>query len=306
MRFNKILLFCIIITILTLTVNAAQNDTVPSYVNITGNIPSTTIFLDEVGQDGTDNSITLLPNQTIKVACWGTAFDLDGLWDLNDVDAWIYAESSSRDQPDNNSIHYTNKTCDISNLETTGEWNCTFDVWFYAENSTWTCIVNISDDENYFNDTANDTATIQDLVAVNVGNNSIDFGTKAVGVSYPANVEVLVYNEGNVELDLQLDAWEQNATQGSETDSDMSFNCTIGQIPVDYLVFNVTPTSFDAAIPMVDTGATSPVQFDLAHQEGGGNDRPTNASTYWGIRIPYKIAGLCTGYIRYIGVAGGP
>ncbi|MFW6230604.1 MAG: hypothetical protein ACOC32_01115 [Nanoarchaeota archaeon] len=287
-------------------VHAAENETIPTTLDLTGNIPTTTIFLDEAGDDGVDKSISLQPNETTLVSCWGTAFDLDGNDDLDNVTSVLYAQSSTREDVDNASIHYTNSSCDLTGFETTGTWNCTYNVQYYAENSTWTCIVNITnDDPQYHNDTANETATIQDLVALDVGNASIDFGLRAVTVNYTADTEVRVYNEGNVELDLQLDAFNQTAA--FDDDDANAFNCSIGYIPVNYLRFSLSDgAAYLSSTPMNAAGATATEEFNLAHQNGGGDDLPTFDATYWAIGIPANIAGTCQGQVMYIGRPGGP
>ncbi|MFW6230670.1 MAG: hypothetical protein ACOC32_01460 [Nanoarchaeota archaeon] len=281
---------------------AAENETVPSTMNITGNLPRSTVFFNEAGDQG-DGSISLVPNSTQLLSCWGTAYDLDGFGDLNElINATIFAESSFRFAPENESTNYMNNTCDTTNLHTTGEWNCTFNVQYFAENSTWTCMVNITNqDTQYYNDTISTTAVIEDLVAIDVLNSTIDFGLRAVTENYTADTRVEIANEGNVELDLQLDAFNQTASFAD--DNDQAFNCSIGHIPVNYLRFSLDQDdAYLDSLPLSASGATSIVELNLSHREGGaGTFDPTTAPTYWAIAIPANIAGTCNGQILYIG-----
>ena len=283
-------------------VYATNNETVDSIMTIHGNIPTSTIFFAVAGEPDT-GSITLEPNQTTLVSCWGTAFDLDGMDDLDNLTSVIYADSSDRFAPENASVRYENNTCDLSDFNFGGGWNCTFNVQYYAEPSEWTCAVNITNvDPEFYNDTVNTTSTVEDLVALSVHNKTVDFGLRAVGINYTADTEVVVYNEGNVELNLQLDAF--NSSSVFEDDSDQAFNCSIGHIPVHYLRFSLNDNDdYLDAVPMEEVGATADQPLSLAQRVfGQGTDLPTFASTYWAPAVPMNIAGTCTGRIMYIGV----
>jgi hypothetical protein len=304
---TKIIVYFLMTLLVAGYAMAAENETTDTVVQITGNIPQTTIFLDEAGGDGLDDSITLVENSTQLVSCWGVASDLDGLNDLANLNVTLFAESSDRFAALNDSINYVNDSCDISTWTTDGAWNCTFPVQYFAENSTWTCTVNITNtDPQYYNDTANDTAAIEDLIGLEINTTLVDFGLRAVEVNYNASDEVRIFNTGNVEIDLQLDAFNRSAT--FDDDDANSFNCTIGNISVNNLRFSlVFNQSYAASTPMVAVGATATEEFNLLAREGGaGTVLPTWGSTYWAIGIPPSIAGVCTGQIMYIGVASGP
>jgi hypothetical protein len=297
-------ILCIILLLYALTVAAQENETVQSVVNITGNVPTTTVLLDEAGEDGSDNSILLVENSTQLLSCWGVADDLDGISDLADVTAVIYAESSTRQASDNQSIHYTNTSCDTSTISLDGQWNCTFNVQYFSENSTWTCAVNVTNqDPTYYNDTANDTAVIEDFVALEIHNATLDFGLRAVDTNSTANTSMQIYNTGNVNLDIRLDAFNRSSVF---TDDDTtSFNCTYGTIPVNYLRFSLTQgTDFASSVPMQAVGSTATQNFNLENREGGGTVLPTFDSVYWAIGIPNNVAGICTGQIMVIGEVG--
>lgn len=285
--------------------SAAGDENVTSVVQLTGNIPTSTIELNDVGGEG-DDLIPLLPNATRLVSCWGSAGDDDGLSDLVDVNAWLFSTSASfRNDADNLSQHYRNFSCDTTDLALTGEWNCTFNVQYFALNDTWNCSVNITNtDPQYYNDTVWDTAIVEELLALTVHNTSIDFGLRAVDVVYDADLPVLIYNEGNVGIDIQVDAWEQNATFGQETNSDAAFNCSIGpSVPITSLAFNATQAAtFSDSTLLQSGGATSVFTIDLPAQVGGAGILPTVANTYWGIFIPVGTSGACNGYIQYIGL----
>jgi hypothetical protein len=300
---NVWLLFGVAI-IFAASVHAAENETVNTVLNVTGNPPNTTVFLDEAGDLGVDNSITLVENSTQLVSCWGTAEDLDGLGDLFNLTAYVFAESSAWDAASNTSVRYINDSCSNS-WPASGDWNCTFDVPYFAENSTWTCMVNVTDigGASTFN-TNNDTARIEDLLSLSVNTTLIDFGTKPVDVNDTVtDTPAVVFNLGNVEIDLQLDAWERN--DSGNVNSASSFNCSVGEIPVEYLKFGLTSAdAYAGATAMSAVGQTGTIQFDLEHQVGGsGTTLPTFSTSYWGIGVPAATGGVCQGQVRYIGIA---
>lgn len=292
------------IFVVSLGVYAQENETVQTTVNITGNIPTTSVFLDEVGDDGTDNSILLVENSTQQLSCWGVANDIDGYNDLSDISAVIYAQSSFQGDGNNQSIHYSNSTCDTSLLNVDGSWNCTFAVQYFAENSTWTCAVNLTDqDPQFYNDTANDTAIIEDFVALVIHNTTMDFGLRAVNSNSSANTSMRIYNTGNVDLDIRLDAF--NSSSVYTDDDTTAFNCTYGSIPVNYLRFSlIQDATYASSVPMQAVGSTANQNLNLVNREGGGTLNPTFDNVYWAIGIPNAVGGVCTGKIMVIGEVG--
>lgn len=306
MAFKKCFLLLAVFLLVASFASAQENVNVSSRVVLEGNLPTTSIEVNDVGGEG-DELIPLLPNATRLVSCWGTANDIDGNADMVDVDAWLYADATSfRNDTLNYSQSYRNFSCDTSLLGTSGDWNCTFNVQYFALNETWNCSVNITNTNPlFYNDTAWDGAIVEELLALDVHNSTIDFGTRAVSVAYDANVPVLIYNEGNVPMDLQVDAWEQNATVGQEVNSLSAFNCSTGTIPVTGLAVNSTQTStFALSTPLVQSGPTPTLtDFDLLAQVGGaGTILPTFANSYWGISVPAGNGGVCNGYIQFIAI----
>lgn len=298
---KKLLLLCFlfVFTFVSTFVFAQQNETIPITMGITGNIPTSSIFFAIDGEEDT-GLINLQPNQTTILSCWGVADDLDGLDDLVSLHSVIYSSSQTRFSPANQSNVYINNSCDTDTWNVNGFWNCTYAVRYYAEPSEWTCIINITNvDSEFYNDTINTTAVVEELVAISLDTGTIDFGLRAVGLNYSADTLVLVYNQGNVPLDLLVDAFDTGSTYVD--DSDLAFNCTIGNIPVSYLRFSLQEEEdYLNSIPMVATGSAS-ISLDLQPQfYGSGSFLPTFANTFWAPAIPMNIAGTCTGRIMYI------
>ena len=309
---RMMILAVVLFVSLAINVSASNNDTVDSIMNLAGNIPTSTIFFAVDGEEDT-GSIELTPNSTTTASCWGVAEDLDGLsaLDPDGLTSVIYSDSEDRFSDENLTTVYRNDSCDVSDLQVDGSWNCTYEVQYFAEPSDWTCAVNITNNpvlvqgqENvYYNDTINTTSTVEELVALYVHNRTVDFGLRAVDTNYTADTEVRVYNEGNILLDLELDAFNSSST--FEDDSTQAMNCSIGHIPINYMRFSLIEDADDESgdlVPMVAEGATGPQPFNLApRNDGDGTLLPTFGSTYWAPAIPIDTAGACTGRLMYIG-----
>jgi hypothetical protein len=142
------------------------------------------------------------------------------------------------------------------------------------------------------------------LVGVDSPNQTIEWGTRAVETAYDADLNVNVYNSGNVILDLQIDAY--NSTTVGVT-SNYSFDCQIGQITADSVVFNESSGGAYAGSTKLNNDTYINVSsFDLAPQSAGF--APSNQSAYFGIYIPQlpTINGTCAGYMRFEGMDGSP
>ena len=298
--FRRFWVFFIILVFAMPFVFANENDTIPVTLNITGNLPTSTIFLSVAGEEET-GFINLAPNSTTLVSCWGVADDLDGLDDIVSLESVLYSDSTTRFSDLNESILYRNNSCDTSTMNLDGFWNCTFLVQYYAEPAEWSCAINLTNtDPLFYNDAINTTSTIEELIALSLANTTIDFGVRAVGVNYNADTEVVVFNEGNVPLDLLLDAF--NETSSLEDNSNQAFSCDVGFIPIDLLRISlVFDDEFDNSLPMVAEGQAFQLFGLMPRQGGTDNHLPTLRSTYWATGIPQGVAGTCRGRIMYIG-----
>ena len=218
----------------------AQNDTGDTTVTIVSAVPSIlTIELNDATLS--DNSITLTAAAKTNLTCNGTANDTDGLGDITAISAVIWGPSSTYGGADSDDDHYTNSSCTY--IQATGAFGCRFDsVEFYAEIGNWTCNVSVTDIANNTN-TSEDDAIIQTLLAIDIPDaTNIDFGSVAIsGIS--SEQSVTFENEGNVEIDVDLDFYRDNDTINDAS----AMNCTNGTIPVG----NINATIIDLFGPIL-------------------------------------------------------
>ena len=275
--------------ILTSSALAAINETGDTTLTITSSIPSiSTVELNDISTG--DNQIDLNPATVRELNCWGTATDPDGLEDINSVWAVIYGATSSPGAADFDDDHYTNNSCDYDN--STGNYNCTFpDVQFYAVNGTWTCLVNVSDFSGNTN-TSNDTASISELLAIDIPDaTEIDFGSVAVGTASGEH-SVTVENEGNVPMDIDVDAYRDN----NNTADTNGMNCSVGFIPTTN--FNTSLTSGSSYIMLLGPSIQT-LDADFAEATGNGQV-PTTDIVYLVVEVPSAgVAGDCDGTIFF-------
>lgn len=315
---QKTILYILIILILGLSYFVFAAPTVqqrPMTLDIGNQGPNITNVQINDNISGDDSMILTAENTTI-IWCGADVFDLDGYPDIYNSWAVIWNSDMENDfvnysSSDDNRWHYTNNSCNITPVTGTpnvnARLNCTFVVQFFANYSQWNCTITVNDTGSQaVNGT--DNATMEHLLALDVVNNSIDWGERAVDQDYDADLNVSVENTGNVILDLQLDSYH-NASAPSPQELNYSFNCSIGYIAVDQIVFNDTNGGVYAQSTKLSNSSYINVSdFDLHPQTGLVTTSPTNKSTYFGINIPSwpTINGTCTGWMRFEGMDGTP
>lgn len=248
------------------------------------------------------NELDLVAGNFSEIYCTADVRDLDGHTDLDTANGTIWHTArSSLLSSDDNRWHYTNSSCDIqqsTRTNVTSMVNCTFNVWFYANFSEWNCSIVVNDSAGYSRN-GTDNSTMNKLIAVNSPNSTLEWGLRAVNTEYPADLNVTVENEGNVDLDLFMDAYN---TTTAGVNSEHSFNCSTGYIAADRLVYNDTSGgTYAESLSFVNTSQIDIQDFDLVPQTTGFS--ATNKSAYLGIYIPQfpTINGTCTGFLRLEG-----
>lgn len=257
--------------------------------------------------DGGAQDIDLTPNATKQVIVTVIARDFNGEEDVANVTVELFDLSSSFvGDADDNNYHYTNNSCalnldygDIYELEA----NCTFDVWYYAYNSTWQATAVVTDSAG-LTDSDNATAVVNKLLAVGVPD-VIDYGT--VNATFVSDEQIAnVTNFGNVFLNLSLSGYSFSEGDGN------AMNCTLGSvknISIEYEKYNLTAstlgvTSSNFSDFYVNLSSTPTIKtFDLQLREDDVTHDAIKPS-YWRIYVPVGVAGSCSGNILFGAVQG--
>jgi len=226
--------------------------------------------------------IDLTAGSITKVVCNGTLEDLDGFSDIANAAAIIYASGNGTlpTSPEDNNTLYRNLSCSLSQINTTSAYfNCSFDIWYYAQNGTWTCNTTATDSQSA-SGSAVANSTVNNLIAFNVSSMTLDYGNLAPGVTSPSSVLFYITNLGNTRIDLSLNG------------SDMS--CPAGTIPASNQHYNITGTD-QAYAQMRALSNSEFLASDFNLDKKVTSD--SNRTTYWRIQIPQAVKGSCTGII---------
>jgi hypothetical protein len=246
------------------------------------------------------NQIDLTAATTKTVYCTALVEDPEG-GPISNITAEFFDSSLGPGAADDNNNHYTNSSC-ITNssyvpIGNESEAVCGFDVWYYANNGSWTCLLSASDNLSMTSN-ATGVTTINPLLSVGVVS-SIGYGLlNTFNVSN--EVEVNVTNYGNVDINLSLYGYAQNPGDG------YAMNCTLGGgILLQYERYNLTNSN---------PGSLDYATFESNYQNLSGNYSVENLqinqrksditndainTTYWRIFVPPGNGGNCTGNIVF-------
>jgi hypothetical protein len=255
-------------------------------------------------------SFTLTPNSTKLLRCVAVVRDYNGENDINFSNSTFFDNfSSSEGGANDNNIHYTNSSCNMTN--DFGSYNgysddvytklvnCTYQVWYYANATAWNCTVMVNDSYDW-RAKGYDLITISPLLALGLPD-FIYYGT--VNATYVSGENISnVTNYGNVPVNLSLSGYGFKENDGN------AMNCTLGSnknITIEKEKYNLT-TSHSGDLTLSEfianyTNLTiNPVtkRFDLDFRHNDILNEAWN-HTYWRIYVPVGVAGTCQGNIIF-------
>jgi len=291
MKFKKLGILMVILSVVMMGIVIAEDGT--TAVTITNTAPSIDSIELNDGSTG-DNAITLTAATTTTITCAGTASDADGATDITGVSGVIYSANSAEGSADDPADHYSDSDCGYNSGD--GSYSCSFDVQFYGDAALWTCSATATDASSATGSDT-DTATVGTLLALDIPDaTNIDFGSLSVGQNI-ATPTVVYENEGNVVMDVTVDAWETAGTG----DSSNSFTCTSGTQPIANFRASLTSGAYSSYTSMVATGSVT-LDSNLAQQTTGST--PTSDTIYFGMEISSGASGSCTGVVSINAIAG--
>ena len=285
---------------------AEDNVTVQTFLDVGTVYPE--VLRVEI-EEGASN-LALIPATTRKINCVAIAVDYNGDTDMNVSTAEFFDNvASSYGGGDDNNYHYSNASCNIST--TFADWNgytddaylaminCTFDIWYYANEETWNCTIFLND-TSALSTTNSSTITVDPLLALGLPD-SIHYGT--VNATYVSDENVTnVTNYGNVPINLSLNGYGFTENDGN------AMNCTLGankNITIINEKYNLTQTT-SGALDLTSfienyvnlTSAPVTKRFDLNYRQNDALNEAWN-QTYWRIYVPLGVAGTCQGNVIF-------
>lgn len=259
-----------------------RNVSIDTRVNITNAAP-------EIISITTPSSVTLSAGSTKLVECNVSARDWNGAGDINYTEALLFHSTSSAGSADDNNTHYTNSSCTV--VGQNGDYKnftCGFYVYYYALNGTWTCNATVYDNSS-FNDTAENTTTVNQLLALNV-TNLIDYGDLAVGDT-STNKTANVTNFGNVAINISVSGY------GNQSNDGLAFVCAIGNITVDNEKYSANISDTYSTKIALSSTQTQIADLTISKQTVPGSLK-TN-TTYWQLYVPPNPFGQCNGTVVF-------
>jgi hypothetical protein len=305
-----IITFGIFLVLALITSVNAENQNV-SQENVTTNLSIITDpIVSNIILDDNDSAILgqldPLPNTTFKVNCTAD-IDVDTV-DTDLVAAWasIYHNTSSYSAGDDLRYHYTNDSCQLIDIngDNSARAVCDFKPIFYAWNGTWVCNLTVND-TNDLTGSGTGEAYMTELLAINVDNSDIDFGSLAVGQDTGSiDSSRVVWNEGNIDFGVKFNTW------GSSIGDLDSMVCTSGSIDAEQLrVSSTGSVDWDSKIQIPSVGGSGTdliPTFSIARQSSGTS--PSSGTLYFGMGAHQEgtlgaFGGECSGNLMFTAIA---
>ncbi len=253
------------------------------------------LLLDDF--DGLLNGLDLTAGTTTLLNCSGNVeYSYDSITSLI---AKLYDKTNSNSESsDDNAKHYSNNSCSLTTIDSdTSSFNCLFNVYFFANSGTWECNVTAQITENTSNVT---TATMNELLAIDIHENSIDFGNLEINQNTgTTDYTSLIKNNGNVMFNVTTKAYAVTEEDGS------AMQCTQNNISIENLKYSTTAsTVYSSKIASSQDGNN--ISINLNKQTNGAVTIPTNTTIYWGFGIPISpvVSGTCNGSLNILAIQG--
>ncbi len=234
------------------------------------------------------SSINLNLGSTKTVTCSATITDTDNWNNITAVNATIWDSiTSTEGASDDDNEHYTAASCDLGTNTSATERpaTCSFSLHYHANPSTWTCKIRSYNSTNDVTSNSND-ATVNQLIALDVVDASINFGNMNLDETSASDVSATVQNIGNTRIDIKL--------------SGNSFSCSSGTLSPETARYSATSGNTYSSMTEL-TGTAITLDLDIAKSTGS----PSTKNTYWKISIPDSgVGGSCSNIITFLAVSG--
>ena len=256
--------------------NETPNSPIIQLISITDSLPP-------------ENEITLSAGTIRPVNCTGIVTDLLNASNIIGANATLYYSLNSSSASDNNLVHYTNTSCDLTQFNFTHDsFSCGFNVWYYANNGTWNCSIAVFNNQSASAFASNNTI-IDPLYAVNI-TDGVEFANAQSGF-ISNNVTVNITNFGNMPVNVTLQGY------ALAIGDNIGMNCSDNtNITISNIRFSINASdNFNQKTQM--SGAIQSLNLKIAKQI---NSTQIFNSTYWQITPdPGSKNRVCGGYVIF-------
>lgn len=295
--------------------NVSGQAIITSNVTARINVTNTEPFVFQVAVDDSIESpadeIDLAAGSTREVICNASVSDVNGFDDINYSSAIFFDESQGPNGDADNNERYLNNSCTECSA-VAGDTNnascvCRFNVEYYANNGSWSCQMTVFDtggsqldgSKIILNDSANSSTTnINGLLAIATFQTEIDYGNLSVTQTSDPTQVLNISNGGNIQTNFTLSGF--GTENDTATNRNWSFVCTTGNISVGYHRYsNVSDDNWE---DMINLSGSPDVYRNITLNQRTNDSYPIigndSTSTYWRVKIPFGIGGLCNGTIQ--------
>lgn len=297
-----------------------DNDTVNITLHINTAPNVTFVELDDYNPASPADQIDLIAGYNKTVICNVSVYDYDGFNNINHSGTNVTIRFANN--PDTTNKYYFqlvwNDTTAVGskchNLSVEGSpdyngtvhYNCSVSMPYYAENGTWICTVRVRDySANPLPANRSDTATVNELIALNISRDSIDFGYLAVGENTTnARYNATIENIGNIPIRVNVTAgWNYS----NILDDTYGMQCNTSYINETDIRFDAdgtfTPDIAGAGWTPLAPGLTTASAMTL--NEANNEVTRAYSTIFWGLNLINTASlatqpqGLCWGWLFF-------
>lgn len=238
------------------------------------------------------NPIVPLMGANVTVWCNATITDQQGAGTISTVEAFLHRSDWPYDAVDETSGHHTNTSCSETGINaTTNQYDCRFELPYFAPSMNWTCTLRVVDDQEVEVLLTN-TTLVEELFAFDMSPSAIAYGSVKAG-NISTEQSVTITNLGNSELDLALDGYAQADGDG------FALICDVGNSTITNERYDVSSgTAFDQMLQLTDNAT----QVDAFNLQPKNDTFSGTADIYWRVQLGVPQKGNCTGYVTFTGV----
>ncbi len=251
------------------------------------------VYLPTITSIDIENPINLLAGSKKEVICNGSVEDQNGYTDIDTITGKLYFSDGNYNSssPDNNSNHYSTTCMKLNGLGNGLDFQCKFNLTYYASPGEWQCNVTVTDAESHSVSSVVNT-NVSELYAISLPT-ELDYGNIKPG-AVSAEKQLAVQNAGNVNINVSVKGY------GSTEGDGLAMVCVHGNITISNEHYSIDPgVNFDSMTALSSTFTLIP-NFEIKKSTGTVSEN----NTYWKIKLPLGISGNCNGTIE-IGVTVG-
>ncbi|MFH1182231.1 MAG: hypothetical protein V1702_04690 [Candidatus Woesearchaeota archaeon] len=318
---NQIIICAALITAIVLAgifvdsyyATGATSWNVTTRLNVTNTEPNmNNVILDDLTSDPSD-IINLNAGAFTEVLCNGSAYDPNGQNDMINATATIYEDTIGRFGATSKFNRYDNTTCleyyNVPGTTMNRSFICRFLVDYWAFNSTWECNITIRDHGGTqlpssgitsVNTSGTDEAVIYQLTAINVSTQILDFGNLSV-TDTSVMKGLNITNVGNVRTNFTVYGYGGNDSEVLGANLSCML-CTFNNITASQMRFsNSSSAAWDVMVPL---NSTLQMLNNVTLLNRTDENTPltlgtTSNTTYWRIKVPLSVGGLCNGTLEF-------